>query len=94
MAETLSEQFYDKSRLLDVVQTGVPRDATLKIQSIQGIQTYQQYIVPSSDGGRGEMVSIVSVTVRTQVEFNSPTGFTRLPGINEFILEVTQAAPP
>ncbi len=94
MADTLSEQFYDKSRLLDVVDTGVPRDAKLRVQSIQGIQTLQQYIMPGAGTARGEMVSIVSATVQTQLEFNSSGGFTRLPGTNEFILEVTQAAPP
>ncbi len=94
MAETLSDQFHDKSRLLDVVDTGVPRDAKLRIQSIQGVQTLQQYIKPGSGDERGEMVSIVSATVQTQLEFNSASGFTRLQGTNEFIMEVTQAAPP
>ena len=95
MSETLADTFYDQNRLQDAMDTIVPRDAKLQIQSIQGIQTVQQYILPDSNNGRGELVSIVSVTVRTQVEFNSPGGgFTRLPGINEFILEVTQPAPP
>lgn len=93
MASTLSEQFYDASRLLDVMDTGVPRDAKLRIQSIQGIQTLQQYKMPA-DNGRNNIVSIVSATARTQLEFNSSTGLTRLPGTNEFILKVTQAAPP
>lgn len=95
MADTLSDQFYDKSRLLDVMDTGVPRDAKLRIQSIQGIQTLQQYIKPDPAGGRGEQISIVSATVRTQLEFNSPTaGFVSLTGTNEFILEITTAAAP
>lgn len=95
MASTLSDQFYDKSRLLDVMNTGVPREAKLRIQSIQGIQTLQQYIVPNPADGRGEQVSIVSATVRTQLEFNSPmAGFVSLPGTNEFILQITTAAPP
>ncbi len=94
MASTLSDQFYDKSRLMDVMDTGVPRDAKLRVQSIQGIQTLQQYIKPGTGEQRGEIVSIVSATVQTQLEFNSAGGFTRLPGTNEFILEITQAAPP
>ena len=93
MAGTLSDQFYDASRLLDVMDTGVPRDAKLRIQSIQGIQTLQQYLIPA-DNDRQSLVSIVSATARTQLEFNSSTGFTRLPGKNEFILKVTQIAPP
>jgi hypothetical protein len=95
MASTLSDQFYDKSRLLDVMDTGVPREAKLRIQSIQGIQTLQQYLTPDPEGGRGERVSIVSATVRTQLEFNSPmAGLVSLPGTNEFILKITTAAPP
>ena len=95
MADTLSKEFYDASRLNDAMATIVPRDATVRVQSVQGIQTLQQYIVPDPDGGRGDLVSIVSATVRTQVEFSSPTGgFTTLPGINEFILKVTTDAPP
>ena len=94
MASTLSEQFYDKSRFLDVVATGVPRDATLRIQAIRGIQTLQQYIAPNPEKGRNEVVSIVSATVLTQLEFNTGTGFTRFPGTNEFILKITTAAPP
>lgn len=95
MAETLSEQFHDKSRLLDVVDSGVPRDARLRIQAVRGIQTLQQYMQPDPSGGRGTVVSIVSATVQTQLEFNSPSsGFVRLPGTNEFILEITTAAPP
>ena len=94
MADTLSEEFYDKSRLMDVMDTGVPRNAKLRLQSIQGVQTLQQYIVPDSSGGRGEQVSIVSATARTQLEFNSSTSaFVSLPGTNEFILEITNAAP-
>lgn len=93
MASTLSEQFYDKSRLLDVMNTGVPRDAKLRIQSIQRIQTLQQYQVPA-ENNRNNLVSIVSATARTQLEFNSSTGFQRRIGTNEFILKITRPAPP
>lgn len=92
MAGTLSEEFYDKSRLLDVVDTGVPRDAKLRVESIQGIQTLSQYIKPNASSGVNERVSIVSATVRTQLEFNSATsGYVRRTGTNEFILKVTAA---
>ncbi len=89
MAETLAEEFYDRTRLLDVVDGGVPRDARLRMQSLQGTQTLQQYHLPDPDG-RPKEVSIVSATVRTQLEYNSPTGFVRLPGTNEFIFKVTR----
>ncbi|MEM7542730.1 MAG: hypothetical protein AAF384_14275 [Pseudomonadota bacterium] len=95
MEQTLSEQFFDASRLTDAVDSQVPRDARLRLQSIQGIQTLQQYEIPGSGGERGEMVTVVSATVTTQLEFNSPTdGFVRRPGTSEFILEIRNAAPP
>ena len=95
LESTLSEEFFDKSRLIDAVDTVVPRDATLRVQSIQGVQTLQQYLVPSEEAeGREDLVSIVSATVRTQLEFNDPAeGYVRRQGVNEFILKVTQPAP-
>ncbi|MEQ8288889.1 MAG: hypothetical protein RIB78_04100 [Gammaproteobacteria bacterium] len=90
MSETLSDQFYDKSRLLDVMDTGVPRDAKLRVQSIQGIQTLNQYITTNESSGRQEMISIVSATVRTQLEYNNASGgFEAETGTNELILKVT-----
>lgn len=95
MSDTLTDGFFDKNRLLDTMSSSVPRDAKLSVLAVRGIQTVQQYITPADDGGRGTLVSLVTVTVQTQVEFNSPTsGYTRLPGTNEFLLEVTTAAPP
>lgn len=95
MSSILSDEFYDKSRLLDVMDTGVPRDATITIQSVQGIQTLGQYIVPGSGGERGEIVSTVSATVRTQIEYNNSSGnLVKTNGVNELLLEVRTAAPP
>ena len=92
MQSTLGEQFFDRARLGDAMDTLVPRDAILSVQSVQGIQTLQQYLMPADEGE--DLVSIVSATVRTQLEFNNPsTGFVRLPGVNEFVLQVTQPAP-
>ncbi len=95
MSQVLADEFYDSSRLLDNMDYLVPRNATIRLQSIQGVQTLQQYIVPGDDGGRGKVVSIVSATARTQVEFEQPgAGFVRLPGVNEYILKITTREPP
>jgi hypothetical protein len=93
MAATLAEEFYDRTRLLDAVNTDIPRDAKLRILSIQSVRTLRQYQVPAMNGEAEINVSIVSATARTQLEFNSPTGFVRLPGTNEFILRITKPAP-
>lgn len=92
LEEMLSEDFFDRSRLSDAVDTIVPRDASVRVQSIQGVQTLQQYQMESDEGGE-QTVSIVSATVRTQLEFNDPqSGFVRRQGLNEFILKITQGA--
>jgi len=93
MASTLSDQFYDRTRLLDLVNTEIPRDARLRVLSLQNVRTLQQYELPAANSESPAKVSIVSATARTQLEFNSPTGLVRLPGTNEFILKVTQPAP-
>ncbi len=95
MTQTLGEEFYDASRLTDTLNTVAQRDATLRLQSIQGIQTQQQYIIANPNGSQGAMVSVVSVLVKAQLEFNSPTdGFVRRQGTNELVFKVVTAAPP
>lgn len=90
MADTLAEVFYDRTRLLDAVDTQVPRDARLRLQSVQGSQTLQQYTLPAAEGRPAREVSIVSATVRTQLEYSTASGLVRLPGTNEFLLEVVR----
>lgn len=90
MSETLSDQFYDKDRLIDAIGIKVPKDAVMRVQSVQAIQTLQQYRSPASYGAGGKEVSLVSAIVKTQIEFNGPTGLVRLPSTSEFTLEVTK----
>jgi len=98
LEQKLSKQFYDKSRLLDALDTRAPRDATLRVQSIQGVQTLQQFTRPDpARAGAEQLVSRVSVTARTQLEFVDRDGsFARRAGINEFILSITHSeqTPP
>lgn len=90
----LGAGFYDRQRLLDAVDRRVPRDARLEVQSVQGVQTLSQYQLPPDAEHGTRLVSRVSATVRTQIEFELPgAGFQRRLGTNEFILQVTQPAP-
>lgn len=86
----LARGFYDRMRLLDAVDTVAPRNATLRLQSVQGVQTLQQYIEPDPQApGAERLVTRVSVTARTQLEFVEPGGdFVRRPGTNEFVLSI------
>ncbi len=88
----LGPGFYDKSRLLDAIDSKVPRDATLRIMSIQHIQTVAQYRKPHGDSLL--IVSRISATVTTQIEYNTAgDGFQKREGVNEFIFEVIQTKP-
>ncbi len=81
----LGEDFYDKNRLSDNINTFIQRDGKLKVLGIQGQQTLQQF------EQNGKLVSRVSVIVNTQIEFNHPTaGFQRFPGRTELVFKVKQ----
>lgn len=86
----LGVEFYDRNRLGDNVDALVRRDARLYLQAVQGVQTLQQYIEDDpARPGRERLVSRVSVTARTQIEFESAAGsFTRRSGVNEFLLRI------
>ncbi len=90
----LSPTFFNRSRLLDNIGNQIPRDARLRVLSIQGIQTLNQSI-RRQEGQTPLRVSTVSVTVRTQLQFNNPTtGFDRRDGTNEWIFTVYQVVKP
>ena len=86
----LSDNFYDKSRFNDAMQTKIPRDSRVKVQGMGSVQTLEQRIVNDPDGGR-RRVTLGSVTVNSQIEFNDPAkGFVRVPGTNELIFEMSE----
>ncbi len=92
LARYLGKDFYDKQLLLDSIDSFVPRDARIRILSIQGIQTLQQWKQPHPrEPSTALLVSRVSVTVRTQVEFNDPNaGFQSRIGTNDYVLKIKQ----
>lgn len=88
MQAYLSKDFYDASRLEDVLDTVVPRDALVRILSVGGTQTLQQFQEREETTGKLVRISRVSVTVRTQLEYNDPdSGLVTLPGTTEYILK-------
>jgi len=85
----LGDRFENKSRLFDTIMEVVPRDAVLRVLSIQGVSTLDQYEQTREEGA--VRVSTVSVIVLTQIEFSDPqTGFQRLDGTNEWTFRVTE----
>jgi len=89
--KVLGEEFYDKSRLNNAMSSKVPRDAQLSLLAVQDMQTLQQSV---TDSPKGKMlVSMVSITAKTQLTFNDPTnGYQRREGTNEYIMRIKQRA--
>jgi len=88
----LGDEFFDKSRLSDAMNSKVPRDAQLSVLALQSVQTLGQKTMDSPSGRL--LVSRVSVTVKTQLTFNDPAnGYQRREGVNEYIMRIKQRAP-
>ena len=89
LSKYLADDFYDKTRLLDNMYEKVPRDARIRLLSVGETQIMDQREMSTSTGKR--IVSTVSVTATTQIEFNDPQrGFRRLEGQNEYILRIIE----
>jgi hypothetical protein len=85
----LAPGFQRAQELSDAMQTKVPRDAVLRVMAIQGWQVLEQY------RRSAQLVSKVSVTVRTQVEFgDAAAGYQVRDGINEYVITLTDAEAP
>ena len=93
MGEMIDDSFFDSSRLGDAMIAEVPRDAKLRLLSVRGSQVLEQYIAPRNEGGQVR-ISMVTITADTQIEFNNASnGFVRIPGSNEFLIEVREPLP-
>ncbi len=89
-AGTLDLSFPDKAKVVETQEQYVPKDARLRVLSIQSVQTLSQDL-EGHPGGDGFLVSKVAVTVKTQMEYVSPSGgFKKIEGRNELILNVRQ----
>lgn len=89
MSGILSESFRNKDRLMDVMATAVPADATMRLVSVGSHRILNQVVQPRPEGTL--LVSRVVVSARVQVEYNDPaTGFQRLPGEQDYIIKITQ----
>ncbi len=89
MREHISEDLFNKTRLMDNMDFKVPRYAKLRLMSIQGIQWLSQYARQDETNGL-LLVYMVSVTLDTQNEFNDPErGFQRIRGLTEVFFKIT-----
>jgi hypothetical protein len=90
VTNALSDNFYDKTRFGDAMQTNIPRDSKVKVMGMGSVQTLEQRVVTDPDGSKRK-VTLGSVNVNSQVEFNDPNkGFVRVPGTNEIVFEMSE----
>ncbi len=86
---TLAADFYRRDELRDAMQTRVPRDARLRVVAVQGWQVLDQY------RRAGTLYTRLSVTARTQVEFNDPAaGFQARDGTNDYEMTLSEREAP
>lgn len=84
--EYLSDDFYDRERLLRAINDKVPKDARLRMLALQDVRLLEQ------KEEEEETSYIVSASVRTSLEFEDPNeGFQSLEGENELILKISVA---
>jgi len=89
MSGILSESFYNKDRLMDIIAADAPVDATMRLVSVGSYRVLNQVIKPGADGN--VLISRVSVSARVQVEYSDPVkGFQKSPGEQEYIIKITQ----
>jgi len=89
LSQLIADDYPNASDLMRVITNDLPLDAKIRILSIQSIQTLDQYIVDVK-GGK-DRTSVVTVTAKTQVEYEDPSSGQRrqLDGTNEFLFRVT-----
>ena len=92
MAALIDNGFVDRSRFLDASgdKVRVPADATIRLVSTRGIRTLTRRL-EEDPPGQYAVVTTVSVTITTQIEFNDAVeGFQRIEGKNELILDIAE----
>jgi len=81
----LSNRFYDPERLVEAINEKVPREAKLRLITINSAQTVSRRTA-QDDEGRDVTESLVMVVVRAQMEFTNAQGFQRREGEQELLL--------
>ena len=93
LASKLADTLPNKMRLLEAIQSGVPRHMKLKVLAIQNPRTVKQYIRPHPSGdGTYQVVSKLSVRVRCEIAASGVAfrDFQRFEGTSEYMINVTQ----
>lgn len=86
----LGQDFFDRRRLLDTITTQVPRNARLRLLSINSAETIQQFDFVK-EGVPTYRASVVTARIRYQIEFRVPaSGSVQVDSRDEYLLLVTE----
>lgn len=97
LQQKLSKNLPNRERLLDAVQSGVPRHIKLDILAVQNPRTLEQWLRPHPAGdGSIQVITKVSVRVRCQIASSRSLvrDFKRLEGTSEYIISIKQRVWP
>lgn len=92
----LSDQFYDRHRLIDNIDAFIARDATIRVLGQSPAQTLNQTLtIHPDDPSAAQLKSVVVVTVQMQIEFENETGqFQIRQSETDLIFEVFEKVRP
>ncbi len=96
LSTKLAKNFPNKSRIVDSINNGVPRNMELQVLSMQNPRTVEQYIRPHPSGdGSYQLLSKISVSVRSQVADSGGIRkeFVRVEGTSEYLISIVQKVP-
>ena len=94
LREKLSTHFLESDRLNDAIRSAAPRNARIRVQSVANIQVNEQAIRRGqAPDGRDLLISRVTTTARTQIEFNDAItqAFVSLDGTNDYVMQIFHA---
>lgn len=87
----LAPEFVNKDKLLDAIVDTVPRDAKIRVLSIQSTATLPGDVIEELPDGSGfNRLAIVTATVETQIEFTDSNGFQTIKGVSDYLFKVKE----
>ena len=93
LSRKLSKDLPNKTRILDSINSSVPRHMELQVLSVQNARTVEQYLRPHPSGdGSYQLLSKVAVTVRSQIgdSYGVTREFKRVEGASEYLISIVQ----
>tara|TARA_R110002072_G_scaffold204033_1_gene362062 strand:+ start:5962 stop:6498 length:537 start_codon:yes stop_codon:yes gene_type:complete len=87
----LAPSFVNAERLLDTIESTVPRNAQIRVQSIQSTATLPGDLIEELPDGQGfDRIVRVTATVQTQIEFTDSNGFQKINGVSDYTFQVRE----